>query len=548
MTQRISKLRMPHPMPVQFAHQLAELVLGRNAPHPLQVLATAQILLVGWTSTPPLTLMNLFRGLTPPGPLYVPAFMQHAERSNGDSAMFREVVDCLNAAVQTLPGDSAVSPEGTLLDQQHIMHWHEFLRRISEDTASANAVRTLVSEYTGEPAALAEDDDASDPLQGDLGQHVLVLGGLAGGRQLMGGNVNQMIAQMMQMAGAGQKPVAKGPARVAPAVDTAKPSLQVYDRAAAVSVVQRLPESAHPLEGNAQQRNLLAFMADNDGVRQLAEVPDGDPLAEMHRKFPHFNEVLELVRRSLALAGCGSDGKPVCMPPILLRGEPGTGKTFFAQELARLLHLHFVERDLSVTSDAFVISGMDSGWKNSKPGIVFDSLVNGSSANPLILLNEVDKASTTGSHNSPLAPMYSLLEPTSASRFSDEFIPVTLDASRVNWILTANSGEIPAPVLSRLEVFDIRLPTQDECRMIAASVWEALCERGMPKGHGFSEALGEPMLDYMSRCSPRVMRKMLALAAGNAVLDGRKHLLLADLERSKLRYVPPARTMGFAPN
>jgi ATP-dependent Lon protease len=543
MTKRISKLRLPHPMPVQFAHELAELVLGNHAPHRLQVYATAQILMVSWTSFAPLTLIELFRGMSPPAPLHVAGFLDHAQRSDGDSMLFEEVVACLNAAERTL-ADEEASPSLAQLEQEVMVLWHEMLRRIGASAESARALRTLVSKYTGE--AVAPDDEPDDDAAvAAMGQHILVLGG---GRHLMGGDPGQMIAQMMSLvSGAGQKPAAAAPARVAPAVDASKPSVVVYERAAAVSVVQRLPQSAHPLEGNAQQRNLLTFMADNDGVRQLVEVPDGDPLAQMHRKFPHFSEVLDLVRRSLALAGCGADGKPVSMPPILLRGEPGTGKTFFAQELARVLKLHFVERDLSVTSDAFVISGMDSGWKNSKPGIVFEALVNGTSANPLILLNEVDKASTTGSHNSPLAPMYALLEPTSASRFSDEFIPVSLDASRVNWILTANNGEIPAPVLSRLEVFDIRLPTQDECRMIAGSVWESLCERGMPKGHGFSAALGEPMLDYMSRCSPRVMRKMLALAAGNAVLDGRKHLLLDDLEQSKRRYVPPARTMGFAP-
>jgi ATP-dependent Lon protease len=335
----------------------------------------------------------------------------------------------------------------------------------------------------------------------------------------------------------------------APAPDPNKPALQVFDRQAVIDRLQQTPMPTSPLEGNAQQRRLLEQMANDHGKRLITEVPEDNPVGELYERFPHFAEVLDFITQNLALAACGDEGRPARLPPILLRGDAGVGKTYFAQELARLMNTHFIERDLSVTSEAFVIAGIDSTFKGSKPGIVFDALVNGKTANPVILLNELDKARATGTHSSPMAALYALLEPTSAARFVDEFVPVEIDASRVIWVCTANDGDIPEPILSRLEVFDIRQPTQEECRAIAASVWKGICQRTLPRGHGFPEELGDALLTQMSRMSPRVMRKALTLAASAAVVAGRKFLLVEDLVGSQKRYAPaPAKqAIGFMP-
>jgi len=270
------------------------------------------------------------------------------------------------------------------------------------------------------------------------------------------------------------------------------------------------------------------------------------PLAALYKKFPHFADVLDFLSAHLALAACGADAATVKFPPILLRGEPGTGKTYFAQMLAQALGTPFFERDLSISTEAFVLSGMDSGWKNSRPGLVFEAVVRSAAANPLILLNEVDKAAVSGTHNSPIAPMYSLLEPTSARAFVDEFASIPVDASHVLWVLTANDGHIPEPILSRLEVFDIKPPTPEQCRLIAESVWEAIFKRDLPKGHSFPEQLPEEVLEEMSRVSPRVMRKQLTAAAAKAAFEGRQSLSKSDLDAGSKRYAPQGGTrIGF---
>lgn len=333
---------------------------------------------------------------------------------------------------------------------------------------------------------------------------------------------------------------------VEPAVSPPGPRVAVFSPIEAFRILQRLPPPMVPGEGNSQHRAMLELMTQDDGYRPLTVLNDRTALDAMYLQFPHFKAVLDFIRTRLAFAGCGEHAGVVRIPPILLRGVEGTGKSYFAKQLARALGTQLVSRDLAVTSATFVLSGHDSSWKGSKPGIVFDALVNGATANPLIYLNEIDKAKGTGGQGSPMDALYTLLEPEDSQAFKDEFIPVSVDASQVIWICTANNGELPAPILQRLEVFEIKEPSKEHCRTIAASVWNNICATSLPKGHGFSQELGEPLRDRIAAMRPRDMRKTLEFAAGIAVEKGNKYLTPEDLATSQKRSeVRPTRGIGF---
>ena len=326
--------------------------------------------------------------------------------------------------------------------------------------------------------------------------------------------------------------------------------IAVYDAHKATQAAHKLASKQKgPMDGNSKQIEYLAEMAQTSPVRELCQVPVNleDKIKELHSRFPHFKDVISYIERRLALASCGTKGKAIKLPPILLRGAPGTGKTYFCQEIARIFSMEFIEKDLSITSEAFVISGMDSSWKNSKPGVVFDALIQGKTANPLICLNEIDKARTTGSNSSPLSSLYWLLEPTSSNRFQDEFIPLELRADNIFWMMTANDGFIPEPLLSRMEVFDIRHPSKEECREISKSVWKNVCTRELPFGHSFEAELREEVLEKMANTSPRLMRKILTDAASIAALDKRNYITAEDCNKYMEIFMTPVKkpSIGF---
>jgi len=317
--------------------------------------------------------------------------------------------------------------------------------------------------------------------------------------------------------------------------------IALYTKAEVTTQWQRLPAE----EPSLALRRLLLQMEKGNPSRSLTPAPEPGALAPLLERFPHFSHVVAFVRQCLALACTGTEGKPVAIAPLLLRGAPGTGKSYFAQELAAALGCVYQERDLSVTSEAFVLMGMDSTWKGGKPGLVFDALFHGTTANPVLCLNEVDKAKAPGGFgNSPLAALYTLLEPANSRQFRDEFSGVSVDASKIVWVLTANDGHLPEPILSRLEVFDIPAPSPSQCLAIARSVWRDLLRKDFPAGHPFAEDLPETIVERVAVLSPREMRKTLYRAAGVAAMAGRTQVHMEDVSAAVGVRTPPPR-MGF---
>ncbi len=562
---QVAELRLPVEMDAHLAEMLSSAFVAERARQPVVDYLSLTLAYVSWTQPTAFTMAafaeelrklesvnaeRLLDGLAEPTVyLSKPA---SADRGNDERRTLATLTERLATQLKT--------------EQRRLPVIQSVARQCLESMLKADGrmgamlarrIRTALETagYVCNPLRTDDEDEQPDGGANSLAQALLA--NTASGPRILvmprPGTSGQALGvlQMLQQLGlaapddAGRKPAPKSEEAVT-AVEPGAEEYRVFDPKEAAEAVAKLPTSMMPAaDGNARLRAQLEAMAGEPGVRALTQVPEGDPLASLEERFPHFKDVVDFVRTSLALAGCGEEGRPVRIAPILLRGEPGTGKTYFAQELARILGAHFVERDLSVTSEAFVISGMDSVWKNAKPGVVFEALVNGKTANPVINLNEVDKAHVTGTHNSPLAPMYALLEPTSSATFTDEFVPVKLDASRIVWVLTANDGPIPEPILSRLEVFDIKPPTKDQCRQIAASVWESVLTRTMPRGHGFEPTLSEELLEFMSSLSPRSMRKALTNAASRAALAGRKHIELGDLQAAWMRYAPVKKVLGF---
>ena len=176
----------------------------------------------------------------------------------------------------------------------------------------------------------------------------------------------------------------------------------------------------------------------------------------------------------------------------------------------------------------WLLGGASSQWKGSKPGKVFEALVDGDYANPVMVVDEIDKAAGEAAYD-PLGALYSLLEHDTAGAFVDEFAEVPVDASQVIWVATANDARaIPDPILNRVNVFEVQAPDFAAARAIALRLYQKL--RGSHDwGRRFDEQPSDAVLDRMAELAPREMRRAWMTAFGNARLAQRATVLCEDL-------------------
>jgi hypothetical protein len=270
--------------------------------------------------------------------------------------------------------------------------------------------------------------------------------------------------------------------------------------------------------------------------KELVVIPEHwrDYCVNLENKFPNFSDVVFFIRNQLSLSALSDN--VLRLPPFLLLGPAGVGKTEFALTIAQDFKTTLNVIDICSSQTGCSLTGSESHWSNSQPGMLFNTLTQGNIANPIIMLDEIDKSSTSKSSGyDPLAALYSLLEPRQAKQFHDLSVPeLTIDASHVLWIATANSiASINAPIVDRFFVFNIANPTRDQGKIIASNQYRQFIEKH-PSGSVFESEIRTIVLDELGKYHPRKARKILEQAFGLAAFDCRNYLTVADIKAGDL--------------
>ena len=291
--------------------------------------------------------------------------------------------------------------------------------------------------------------------------------------------------------------------------------------------LDKLPPKEHESLRSTYERML------EKGPERFQVKPSGLPaMNHLYDDLPNFTEVLDDIQRQIAL--CEDSGDALEITPLLLLGPPGVGKTHFARELSILLGTGMGFLSMSSMTAGWVLSGASSQWKGARPGKVFETLVDGQYANPVMVVDEIDKAGGEHAYD-PLGALYSLLEHDTAGHFTDEFAEVPIDASQVIWVATANDGRaIPEPLLNRMNVYEVQAPDRDAARRIAAKLYRSI-RADHDWGRRFEPEPSDDLLDAMSTMAPREMRRAWMTAFGNAQLDRRCRIEPRDLPETRGR-------------
>ena len=188
-----------------------------------------------------------------------------------------------------------------------------------------------------------------------------------------------------------------------------------------------------------------------------------DNVLALKDKYPWFEDLIDQVVLDLSASNKISN--------LLLVGMPGCGKTSFCHDLAKAMDISYDFVSVAGSSDNRNLLGTSSGFANAMPAMPTRSLYNNGIINPLIVVDEIDKAGGDGVNGSVHDAISQFIEKSSSKRFYDECLSKKIHISHINWMFTANrTDDLPSFLQSRLNIVPVKKPSMEHLDLVVDSL------------------------------------------------------------------------------
>ncbi|PHS72136.1 MAG: hypothetical protein COB22_05385 [Cycloclasticus sp.] len=214
-----------------------------------------------------------------------------------------------------------------------------------------------------------------------------------------------------------------------------------------------------------------------DGITTIVPIQNLNLMRDtLDQEFPWYLELTKKITNNLLIRQLGKGS--FFIPPLLILGAAGIGKTSYVKRLAELSGVPHQILSLAGQNDNKYLQGTARGWSSGQPSMPVSLINDSKCANPIVMIDELDKAGGSDHNGRSVDSLLTLFEPSSAKKVFDEFLLGHADLSHITWICTGNDiSQMPRTILSRLDVVTVKGPEPEHYPAIIKKSINDFCQR-----------------------------------------------------------------------